>query len=648
LPPLRQDPNEARVDLVFRTVATRWREVIECARKHKDKVFGDYAREIQEFYSGPRDWSRLMLGHGFGDDDLPDPAFTISVNKAFEYVSIFGPALYYENPVRTVKARMPVDVPPDFLLAVGIDPNSYQAILQQEQARVMVDGLRSVLIGAYLNWTPHECGLAADSRQAIDEALVKGASCLWTEVDTPPGTDFKIVRSRFDSIDDLLIDPDATSLSDALWIAKRCVHPTWEVERIYGYAPGTIRPNAESNASQGHADADDDARHGRAKGESNDLLVYYKIWSKMGIGGRLPKTIPSHADALEIFGDYCYVVVAEGVSYPLNLPPDALDEQAESPDALFAMVEWPTPYWASGRWPVEVLSFCRIANSPWPMAPLRAGLAELKFLNWAHSFLCGHIRITSRDFIAVLKSLPEEIKTTLLSGKDLEMIEINSSENRPLSELVQFLQHPQMNLDIWRVIEAVENNFDKRVGLTELMYGVSGVQIRSAEEASIKQQNMSVRPEDMAKQVESWQAALAAKEAFTARYHLIGDDVRPVLGPIGAFAWDQYCSTKDAQAASRQLEYQIESGSTQKPNKNWEVRQMTEAFQTLGPVFQAYATQTGDMNPLNNLLSDFAKSRDLDPTRYQLQAVMPPPPPAQPGGGPDSVQQEPTGNPVPS
>jgi hypothetical protein len=46
------------------------------------------------------------------------------------------------------------------------------------------------------------------------------------------------------------------------------------------------------------------------------------------------------------------------------------------------------------------------------------------------------------------------------------------------------------------------------------------------------------------------------------------------------------------------------------------------------------------MQPLNNLLGDFAKSLDLDPARYQLRAPMPmPAPPAAPGeegpGGPD-------------
>ncbi len=79
------------------------------------------------------------------------------------------------------------------------------------------------------------------------------------------------------------------------------------------------------------------------------------------------------------------------------------------------------------------------------------------------------------------------------------------------------MQHPEVNGDIWKLISAVEEMFDKRVGLNELMYGEEGsTQIRSAQEASIRNQNMSVRPDDMSKQVEQWMSEVAAKEAICA------------------------------------------------------------------------------------------------------------------------------------
>ena len=61
------------------------------------------------------------------------------------------------------------------------------------------------------------------------------------------------------------------------------------------------------------------------------------------------------------------------------------------------------------------------------------------------------------------------------------MLEIDS-DHKSIDEIVQFLQHPPVNGDIWKMIQAVEDNFDKRVGLTELMYGRRGPR-RSARRA---------------------------------------------------------------------------------------------------------------------------------------------------------------------
>ena len=47
---------------------------------------------------------------------------------------------------------------------------------------------------------------------AIDEALITGRGCLWTELFQPPGVSFRTVRSSWDSVDALLVDPDAPSV----------------------------------------------------------------------------------------------------------------------------------------------------------------------------------------------------------------------------------------------------------------------------------------------------------------------------------------------------------------------------------------------------------------------------------------------------
>ena len=624
---------DQEIDPVFRTVVNTWMKKIANARDHKRQVFQEAANECLSFYSGPRSWEDALGGDAgvSNKDEVVEPTFKVSVNKTFEFVTIFGPALYYENPVRTVKPRMPVIIPPQFF---GPNVLLYQSMINQENQRVMTDGLKSVLLEAYLNWTPIEFKLEVEARMAIDEALIKGRGCLWTELYSPPGTEMKVVRSLWDSTDHLLCDPDAHSFQKCQWIAKKCIAPVWQVERDFGLRQGSIKGNFESQAKQSDILGDEDGEYDRKRGLTNDLLIYYKIYSKMGIGGRLEGILKTLRGPLEMFGDYAYLVIADGIPYPLNLSPDVSNDPAfrSDPTAVYSRLAWPTPFWGSDDWPVSVIDFHTVHNCPWPMPHLKAGMGELKFLNWCMSFLMGKIRTTSRDFIAIKKEAGEEIKASILEGRDLTLIELENTHGT-ISELVQFLQHPEVNGDIWKMIDAVEANFDKRVGLTELMYGQQGAtQIRSAQEASLRNQNMNVRPDDMRKQVEGWMACVGAKEAIAARYHLIAQDVQPVLGDMGAWAWTQFVGTRDMNIACRQLEYRIEAGSTARPNKELERQTMNDAFVSLAPVLQNYGQVTMDMAPLNNLLSDYAKSLDLDPARYQLRA--PAPMPVQPGMDP--------------
>lgn len=641
--------DESEIDPVLRSVCNSWIQKIHMASRRKQEVFGDAADECAAFYNGPKSWDELMRG-GFVDggsgagatNTFPSPDFKVSVNKTFEFVTIFGPALYYENPVRTVKPRMPVQIPWDFFPS----PDMWQALMDQENLRVRTDGLRGVLLETYLNWTPTEFLLDKEARSAIDEALIKGRGCAWVELYQPPGTDFRVIRTQWETVDDLLVDPDASSMSKATWIARRRCMPTWQVERDYGLRRGSIKGNMESNATQGLAISSTEVQYDRKRGMTNDLIVFWQIWSKMGLGGRLSQQSPGIRAACEPFGDYCYIVVAENVAFPFNCPPDVSNDPgfAADPPKVFSRFAWPIPTWYTDEWPVSELDFHQQHNCPWPLPHLKAAMGELKFLNWVMSFLMGKIRTTSRDFIALKKSIGEDIRDAIQKGEDLTILEMDA--NGTIAELIQFLQHPEINGDVWKMIEAVEANFDKRVGLTELMYGDSGgTQIRSAAEVNIRNQNMNIRPADMANQVEAWMSTVARKEALAARYHLRSKDVIALVGQAAAFCWDVYVATTDLAEAARQLEYRIEAGSTRRPNKEFESQTMTQLAQLIMPVLQAYAEKTADLGPLNNLIADLAKSRSLDPNRFMLRGV--PGVPALPGaeqepeaGGTDQAQPD--------
>jgi hypothetical protein len=435
---------------------------------------------------------------------MPSPAFKMTTNKVAEFVQIFGPALYSNNPVRKATPRPPLNLP----FQIFGDPNVANAYAFQDDQRHQFDVVRAMLLERYLNWSPTITNLRAEARQFVDEALIKGRGTLWTEIWQPTGASFKVAGSFYDSVDNLAIDPDMEQLEQCFWIARRCVHPVWQVEREYGARAPVDQGQRRVDRQRGRVR---DLRQRRLQPPPRRLQRPAPVLEDLlpdGDGHPPQRRLGQLRHALERFGDYIYLVVAEGVPYPLNLPPElqqAPGADGSNPDVvkrIFLNLQWPIPTYADGTWPVTVLDFHKVPRSPWPMSHLKPAMGELKFLNWAYSFLAGKIRNTSRDFVVVLKEAAEELKTIILGGQDMTMIELESGY-KSINDVVQFLKHPEFNRSIWDVIEAVQNNFEKRVGLNEMAYGESPRQIRSAAEAEIKANHTSTRPDDMAEQVEA-------------------------------------------------------------------------------------------------------------------------------------------------
>lgn len=485
-------------------------------------------------------------------------------------------------------------------------------------------------------------------------------NCLWTCLYTPPNSPTKFVGSFFESVDFLLVDPDAEEFDKAWWIARKVVEPIWECERKFHMEPGTLkrRGNAESSAFSVEVDTYG-KHHDRARGLTNDLIVYYEIYSRMGVGGRLsggskeqmnqsgllPTDLDEFSELLDpIVGEYVYLCVAPNVDFPLNLPPEMQDlpleedpltgEPPAGPPVIKQQLSWPIPFWSDGKWPVTVLDFHPVPRCSWPISHIKPAMGELRALNWLYSFMVGKCQVTLRTLVAVLKELSEEFKTQVLEGADLTMIELDT-QNRSIAECVQVLQYPQMNADIWKIIESIEASFEKRVGLNEIFYGTSKTALRSATEADMKSQHLNIRPDDMSDRVESWMTEAARKEAMTARLLLSPQDIEPILGPTAAMLWSQVVLTSDPVTVARELDYRVESGSARKPNRERDIANSNDSVQVMLPILNQFAAATGQTGPLNALLTFWAKVRDLDPAPFLLPPPPPPmpaPPPAGAGG----------------
>lgn len=629
----------------FVAIRSMWQKAVELALGAK-KDFQNDADEGMRFLKGD-----MKFLYGLKEMDVkgtfiftgakgqPKPSVAMSVNKTAELVQLFGPALYWKNPTCQVNPRKHPDIP----LSLFGNPNDpmTQAIvmplMQQMSQSGDVDKMRGVLLESYLNYLPEAVALKENMRDCIDETIIKGMGCLWHEVYRPVGSPHKLVGSFYDSVDNLVIDPDQECIEQAKWIGKRCCKPVWEVELEYGLPPGTLKGNYESHSQVAAVQsiADD---YKRKEGKTNDLLVYWKIWSKMGLGALL-RGIDKEATKADRFGRYVHLVFCEEYEYLINLPPSIWGNEQE----MYRRAQWETPFWADDAWPMSELAFHRVPRQVWPMSHLSPGMGELKFINWAYSFLASRMQKTSRSFIGILKAASEEFKTKVLEGTDLELIEIESSLGRSINEIVQFLDHPEVHGDFIKVIEMVERNFEKRVGLNELMYGESARQFRSAEEASVKQSNLNIRPDDMANKVEDFATCVFRSQAIMARWHCDSKDVTPVFGPVVANLWQQYVATANLPEIVHQLQYRTEANSAKKPNKSKQADDANKMMQMVFPLLSQFAMQTGNVAPLNALLDFWGDANDVDMSQMKIPPppMAPPPMPGAPAGAPPGAMPPP-------
>jgi hypothetical protein len=644
-----------------------WLEKVKLAAERKDDEFGKYAKDAMRFYKGPYDFmyehTYTNTSMAFVVEGVRAPAFRMSVNKVAELVQLFLPVLYHRNPVRTVTPRY-LRLDPE-LIAASTPPQVIQAMLENAQQngqpitsieQLFPDDttgqaqkhITAQLLEWYLNQAVQETDLKTQSRLAIVEALIKGRGVLWTELKMSAGK--RLVHSIYDSVDHLELDPDAERIVDCKWVARKRAQAIVDVERRFGLKEGYIKGHRESYQRASEINTGELATYDRRTGRSYDILHYYEIYSRIGLGGHLAGASDDFREVLNLFGDHTYLAIAEGIPHPLNLPPDIFDESITE-EELRQRVAWHTPFHedSSHPWPFVQLDFHTVPRQVWPMSHITPALGELKALQWIMSFLVGKIKNISRDFVVIDKTIEEDIKEAIQNGPDLTMLEVLSKGNRGVEDMVSFIRHPELNNSIWEVVAALERNFDRRTGVTDLALGMpSGPQLRSATEAGYRQQNMSVRPDDMSNTTEDWQSQVAKNHAIAARFHLQAADIAPMFGetfdetaviplrgaeipqmPPYTTRWMNYVMPRDIADLVHEFAFRIEAGSARKPNRAAELEKAQQALQVVAPVANQVYTMTGDPTMLNFILKHWYQANEwldyeqgMAPDLTEMMAAM--------------------------
>lgn len=613
-------------------IVQQWTTRFAAAQSSKQR-FDTIAKLCRQFFGSS---AKAMWEDDFRKEFFPtvgNPTFQININKAFELVAVIGPTLFWENPERTVRSYEPINQAESAQLMGITDEQMLQQIQQMQQMQQQAMKVRNDLGTQYLLWTQNDQpqGLKSQCELGIQEALLTGMGLMWTETYSQPGTGALKTQNVFDSVDNLLIDPDARDpdWKDVKWIARRHREPVWMVERRFGYPPGYLTGRGTCSSAEWNA-----AQEPGSRQTYMDLMDWTEVWSCGGIGARLGGVEARTAQFLdEVVGDYAYLCITPNVPHLLNLPPTLMEQG--TPEDVAEAVRWRTSsfgqvheVWKDNRWPCEPLKFYNVTGSVWPLAVLAPGLGHLIAMNIIAVAFLQQAWDRRRDFIGVAQHAKDAIELAINSDKNPALIPLSSVTGQPLNELIQYLQRPEMPTDLLQWLEWLSDGFAKATGLLDIYYGVTKTQIRVSSDMDAKSKAANIRPEKMAGDVANWVNRFSTSELWLAAQHVPAQQLTSLLGQFGAMAWQALYNAVPLEVLTQETEAWIDSKDLQRPDYARDL----EGLQQIAQSFMSYATPyseaTGDTSQMNAFLSMWMKSMDM----RQFDALM---------FGPWSTQQSP-------
>jgi len=547
---------------------------------------------------------------------VKSPRFRVSINKAFEYVAVIGPNLIWDVPHRTATPIRTLEIPGAISQQ---NPEMFQQLQMIAQMDAGNDQLVSNLMERWLNYTPREQpngGLEYHNEMAVLDGMLLGMGVLWPSIYSFPASDRTLTGCFRKPPQDIIYDADFKTAGECKWMALRHIEPHWQVERKFKLPPNSLKGKAslesswhfsETQSQQGRGSSD------RQAGKTNDLVVWYEIFSKLGAGSRMtgmPDFLKSTLE--ETVGDYAYICVCPDCPYPLNCTSDSIRKGA-SPEQVRQCFEWPVPWWTDSRWPAESLIFYEDPDSPYGVPPLAPALGELKAINAITSWLVNRTWQSSRQMWAVLGQYHDDMKKVLDEGDDQGVFALPPGAGDDIKKVIQLIECKEVNQDAWQVLQLLSDAFDKRTGLTEVgAYGTSNTQSRTAEDVKAKQKAFGVRPEFMQKKVVAWQGRAASMEAMLSWMFVKAKDVSPLFGKGGSMLWQKFIENADHEEVVRQMRFQVEASSVRRPNRDRDIENFQEYMGRWLPVMADYGKLTGDFTPVNGAMKRWCELHDMD------------------------------------
>ena len=576
----------------FETMKSR----LESARRWRDDEGYDalWTRMV-DLYRG-KHWPRTT----YSKEDL------VVVNLAFSTVNVIAPSVSVNHPKVVVSPNSPEDQDRAAFVEAVVNHmwrhHDYQTPFKRAVKDFLIFGHGWIKVG--WQFLEQERTLAeaersemlAEAQGEVDAFAMMNplmAAELPTETDIAaslPETALTIVEDQpfVERVSpyDIFVDPEATSLDDARWIAQRIIRPLDEAQRDKRYKPSARkRLDADASTSVGYDDR-------------NDVEQYLFDEERVVI--------------------YEFYDIAENT---MSVCSQSGDE--------FLVDPVPMPY-AYGQ-PFVMLRNYDVPDHFYPIGDLEAIQSLQEELDKTRTQLVNARKRYARKYLYHERSFGPEGREALESDEDGRLVPV-VDENKPLAEVVMPMPQIPLSADVYNVSAIIEQDINMVSGVSEYARGQMPEIRRTATEASIIADAGNARAADKLAIVELALSHIARRVVQVMQQYMTGEQMARVATTGGGNLFVTY--TRDD--ITGEYDFAIEAGSTQPMNDTIRKNQAVNLLNAMAPLVGTV------INPAELAKHVLQQGFDIkDPEKFiiQQQPQLPAgPEQGMPAGGPQMGQ----------
>ena len=334
---------------------------------------------------------------------------------------------------------------------------------------------------------------------------------------------------------DVYVDPDATSMANAKWIAQRIRRPLSEVRLDDRYSKAG-RDSLSSSYGKSDSDEEADPRQPRDPDEK-----YVDVWEFYDIAKNL----------MCIFADGCSTFLVKPRQMPYSFGhPFVMIRNYDVPDYFY------------------------------PIGDLEAIEPLQRELNAVRTQMMNHRKKYARKYLVREKSFNAQGMNDLESDADNVLVKVIGDE--PLADVMRAVPTEMTPPEFYNQSSIIQDDIENVTGVSEYMRGGLSEIRRTATEAAITQDAANARSADKLAQIEQGIAAVAERLVQLAQQFMTGEQVARVTAGDGQTKWVQF----DKDYIKGEFDYEVEAGSTAPVNESFRRQSALQIVDALAPFIE--------------------------------------------------------------